>query len=268
MYKEIYDRGIDNLKPGMLCVIGFPPLMDENFYNRERIEKEGLTQEELRKKISADVKNASKLPAIILEKKYTEDKWPVYKVAFWTRYRNGYEISGAIYIDGFCVWRYFAGDSKLPEGKPPNWMLESIENGNFDELLAEHGLTKKDICYVEHDEIDDDHSVDLLCYPFANANDIKNSFSSGIEYEDVFKIYAAMELIRNDARCPECKTSENFNVLLDNNETACALRCNKCDKNFIFAIDKNGNKINILNKINKKMNKIKKRINKQVEKGA
>ena len=139
-------RGIDNLKPGQLIVIGFSSMMDENFHPGKSSKK----------KIKKELKNRIKLPAIILKKKYTKDDWPVYNVGFWTRSNTG-EMSGMIELKNSCIWRYFVSDT-VEEGTPPEWLLKTLEN------TKDFYIDKKDIFYIKSKN--GNPKKDYRFYPF------------------------------------------------------------------------------------------------------
>ena len=135
-----YERGIDNIKIGMLFQLSFTSFMDDDFIDAKvitsKIDRKNKTKEIL--------KRAVKMPAIILAKRELDDWW-VYDVGFWTKSNKG-EQSGMIVIKDMCVWRYFGGDSKDVEGKPPKWLIDGFVKVN--EPVS--GIDLEDLFYIEN----------------------------------------------------------------------------------------------------------------------
>ena len=107
--ESVLDNGIENLEPGLLCVLNFTNRVDDGKSNK--IQVHGL----------------------IVAKTLTNpetDPWPVYDVYFWTNYNSG-EYSGAILIKDLCIWRYMA--SVAPSEK----FLKSVKKGELDDLVED-----------------------------------------------------------------------------------------------------------------------------------
>ena len=134
-----YKRGIDSFIPGQLINIRFPQLLDENFYPE--------ASKSNTKKRMKDIKKASILPAVILEK--IEDSGDVsYNVGFISRHKSG-EMSGLIILKEISIWRYLAKkDTEPEEGTPPNWLLENIKKFNLRNEEYFEGISNSQICYV------------------------------------------------------------------------------------------------------------------------
>jgi len=151
-------RGIGKLKVGQLFVMGIAGMMDENFH----YEVSG-SKDDIKDNIKKEVQNRVKVPAIILNKKFTEDEWPIYDIGFWTRGRSG-EMSGMLEMKGVCIWRYFASDDTLgvEEGTPPEWLIKTLDEGyDFD-------IKREEIFYIKAK--DDNPDNDYRYYPFKEVN--------------------------------------------------------------------------------------------------
>ena len=127
---ERVKRGVDNFRIGQLLVVGMVSMMDNNFYpkmNKKQSKKRGK-----------DIKNAARMPAVIVGKTNEEfDKCPGYAVDFWSRSYSG-EMSGRLsFGKDMFIWRYLSSDI-VKEGTPPKWILKSIQDKiNEHKLIVE-----------------------------------------------------------------------------------------------------------------------------------
>jgi hypothetical protein len=130
--KDTYNRSIENIKPGLIFLLQFNSLIEEN-----------------NNKIDFITENILGLPAVILKKYNLEDDWPVYDIGFWSLTKNG-EKSGMLVIKEICVWRYFKGTKVNKEGIPPQWFIDQLlDNEGDDILFPESNLDIYDIFYIK-----------------------------------------------------------------------------------------------------------------------
>lgn len=142
-----YKRGIDSIKPGLMFVLQLTSFMDNDFIDTKIIK----TKELRKKKTEQIIKDAAKMPAIILSKTQLPDGWPVYDVAFWSKSNIG-EGSGMMILKKICIWRYFGKERSDWEGIPPKWFLNMWREIDKEEKIEESEIKVKDLFYIKNEE--------------------------------------------------------------------------------------------------------------------
>ena len=138
-----YNDTIEELKVGQLIVIKLPQMMDENFSEKRD------TQEE-KDKLTDDIQNAPRYPAVILQRKEVSENYggTVFKVGFFSRHRSG-QMSGMIELDNIPICRYFSNkEDELATGIPPKWLLETIQNNQNENIDTFDDLSNYELFYI------------------------------------------------------------------------------------------------------------------------
>jgi len=137
-----YERGIDTIKPGLMFMLQFTSFTDNEFITGE------TDKSKIKKRTDLILKNASRMPAVVLKKDKLNDGWPIYDVGFWTKSNAG-EASGMIVLKGICIWRYFGGDGKNWEGIPPKWFLDMWRESDKNEKIDDSNIKVSDLFYIK-----------------------------------------------------------------------------------------------------------------------
>ena len=145
-----YNDTIEELKVGQLIVIKLPQMMDENYLEKRE------TQEE-KDKLTDDIQNAPRYPAVILQRKEVSENYggTIFKVGFFSRHRSG-QMSGMIELDNIPIWRYLSTKEGEPEtGLPPKWLLDAIQHNQKENIDMFDDLSNYELFYIikENDKL-------------------------------------------------------------------------------------------------------------------